>query len=305
MDDEQMTGGTETCILIAGTVRRTPVAEIEIETPYYTGKVKAVCMDNPLYDVIIGNVPGVSDEDNTRLEAQAVVTRAQAKQQVKPIKPLKVIENLGEDVTREKLIALQGQDPSLAKFMKEAEQNQKVGRAEVYFKMKDGTLYRYCRNFEGREISQVVIPKGLRETVMTMAHDAVMSGHQGQKKTKDRIWREFWWPGFGSDVTRFCRSCDICQRTIAKGRVPSVPLGKMPIIDTPFDRVAVDLVGPIFPPTERGNKYILTMMDYATRYPEAVPLKDIQAKMVAEALLNMFTRVGVPKEIPSDQGSQF
>jgi len=65
------------------------------------------------------------------------------------------------------------------------------------------------------------------------------------------------------------------------------------------------LVGPIFPPTEKGNKYILTMMDYATRYPEAVPLKDIQAKMVAEALLNMFTRVGVPKEIPSDQGSQF
>jgi len=46
-------------------------------------------------------------------------------------------------------------------------------------------------------------------------------------------------------------------------------------------------------------------MDYATRYPEAVPLKDIQAEMVAEALVNMFTRVGVPKEISSDQGSQF
>jgi len=122
-----------------------------------------------------------------------------------------------------------------------------------------------------------------------------MSGHQGQKKTKDRIWREFWWPGCGAEVTRFCRACDICQRTIAKGRVPSVPLRKMPIIDTPFDRVAVHSVGPIFPPTERGNKYILTMMDYATRYPEAVPLKDIQAEMVAETLVNMFTRVGVTK----------
>ena len=106
-------------------------------------------------------------------------------------------------------------------------------------------------------------------------------------------------------MTRFCRSCDICQRTIAKGRVPSVPLRKMPVIDTPLERVAVDVVGPIFPPTERGNKYILTIMDYATRYPEAVPLKDIQAETVAEALVNMFTRVGVPKEILSDQGSQF
>jgi len=53
VNEDQMTGGTETCILIDGTVRRTPVAEIEIETRYYSGRVKAVCMENPLYDVIL------------------------------------------------------------------------------------------------------------------------------------------------------------------------------------------------------------------------------------------------------------
>jgi len=50
-----------------------------------------------------------------------------------------------------------------------------------------------------------------------MFHDAVMSGHQGSKKTKERIRREFWWPEFGAGIVRFYRSCDICQRTIAKG----------------------------------------------------------------------------------------
>jgi len=70
----------------------------------------------------------------------------------------------------------------------------------------------------------------------------------------------------------------------------------MPIIDTSFNRVADDLVRPIFPSTERRNKYILTMMDYVTRYPEAVPLKDIQDATVAETRLNMFTSLGVPKE---------
>jgi len=48
------------CILIDGTVRRTPVAEIYINTPYFTGTTNAVCMNNPLYDVIVGNVPGAT-----------------------------------------------------------------------------------------------------------------------------------------------------------------------------------------------------------------------------------------------------
>jgi len=112
-------------------------------------------------------------------------------------------------VTREKLITFPEQDASLTKVVKEAEQNQKVQRSYVYFKMNDGILYRCCKNFKGREIFQVVIPTGLGEKVMTMAHDAAMSGHQSQKKTKYRICWEFWWPGFGADVTRFCRSCGI------------------------------------------------------------------------------------------------
>jgi len=51
----------------------------------------------------------------------------------------------------------------------------------------------------------------------------------------------------------------------------------MPLIEMPFKRVAVDLVGPIAPVTDRGNRYILTMVDYATRCPEATALKSIEA----------------------------
>ena len=79
----------------------------------------------------------------------------------------------------------------------------------------------------------------------------------------------------------------------------------MPLIGTPFQRTAVDLIGPIHPPSECGHRYILTVVDYATRYPEAVPLKDIEAEKVAEALVGICTRVGLPKEILSDRGSQF
>ena len=304
--DEQWTGKEEICLLIDGTVRRAPVASVEIDTPFFSGLVTAVCMDEPLYDVIIGNISNAKDIEGQKKEPklQAVMTRAQVLKQTKPPRPLKVIESLGDDITRDKLIDLQQKDASLKKYMEKAEMNPSHKTTAEYYKMKNGILYRYCTDREGQEISQVVVPKGLKTKVMTMAHEAVMSGHQGIKKTQGRIWREFWWKGMMTDVVRFCKSCEVCQLTVSKGRVSKTPLGQMPIIDTPFERVAVDLVGPL-PASESGNRYILTMVDYATRYPEATPLKDIRTETVAEALVNMFARVGVPREILSDRGSQF
>ena len=82
-------------------------------------------------------------------------------------------------------------------------------------------------------------------------------------------------------------------------------MGKTPLIELPFKRVAVDLIGPIAPLTDRGNIYVLTMVDYATRYPEAISLKNIEAETVTQALVTMFSGVGIPEEIFSDQGSQF
>ncbi|XP_068213208.1 uncharacterized protein [Palaemon carinicauda] len=125
------------------------------------------------------------------------------------------------------------------------------------------------------------------------------------RRQRKKFLREFYWPGMGADITRFCRSCDICQKTISKGRVTKVPLEKLPIIDTPFKRVSVDIISKIHPPSEKGHQFILTMMDHASRYPDAVPLKNIDSESVAEALVDMFSRVGVPEEILSDLGTQF
>ena len=55
-------------------------------------------------------------------------------------------------------------------------------------------------------------------------------------------------------MARFCKSCDTCQRTIRKGRVTKVPLGKLPLIDTPYKRVSVQLVGPIEPRSDKKSR---------------------------------------------------
>ena len=107
------------------------------------------------------------------------------------------------------------------------------------------------------------------------------------------------------ESTELLSQWTIFDRTIQKGRITKVPLGKLPLIDTPFKRVAVDIVGPIEPRSERKSRYILTMIDYATRYPEAVALPGIETERVAEALVEMFSRVGIPDVMLTDCGSQF
>ena len=57
-------------------------------------------------------------------------------------------------------------------------------------------------------------------------------------------------------------------------------LKPLPVVGEPFRRVAMDLVVPL-QQAPRGNKYVLTLMDFATRYPEAILLKKIDARMLS------------------------
>ena len=66
----------------------------------------------------------------------------------------------------------------------------------------------------------------------------------------------------------------------------------------------MDIVGPL-PRSRSGNRYVLVICDYATRYPEAVAMRTIDAENVAEELVKLFARVGIPSEILTDQGSNF
>ena len=174
------------------------------------------------------------------------------------------------------------------------------------YEKRGGIRYRIRQRKDdvGDPRKQILVSKSLRERVMVVAHDSLFGGQLGVKKTEDRIQTNFVWPGLHEDVTSFCWSCDVCQKTVARSSVPRAPLGDMPLIDQPFKRVAIDLVGPIAPASNKGHRYILTLVDYETRYPKAVPLKNIDTETVAEALLDMCSRVGVPEEVLSNLGTQ-
>ena len=66
----------------------------------------------------------------------------------------------------------------------------------------------------------------------------------------------------------------------------------------------MDFIRPL-PRTSSGNQYVLVVMDYATHYPKAYPLRTCETHKVAEKLIDLFSRHGIPQEILTNQGAQF
>jgi len=155
------------------------------------------------------------------------------------------------------------------------------------------------------EADQLVIPKALRNKMLNLAHDIPAAGHLGFAKTQARMWSHVYWPHIWKDTLSYIRSCDRCQR-VGKGPKPApAPLIPLPVMSEPFKRIAIDIVGPLPICLKSNNRFILTIIDMASHYPEAIPLPDHTAKTVASALVGHFSRFGYPEEILSDQASDF
>ena len=76
------------------------------------------------------------------------------------------------------------------------------------------------------------------------------------------------------------------------------------MVTVPSERVCIDLVGP-FPKAKGGFQYLLTYIDMATRWPEAIPLRKTTTSIVITQLRNIFARNGFPTTLVSDNGPQF
>ena len=86
VSEEQFTGDFNVMLLIDNTARKVPIAKIDVDTPYFKGQVQAQCLADPIYDLVIGNVPGARAADDPAPswpdhieEANNLTARSQAK----------------------------------------------------------------------------------------------------------------------------------------------------------------------------------------------------------------------------------
>lgn len=200
------------------------------------------------------------------------------------------------------LRAEQRKDPELAEIFSTLETNKKSARAGEFFVDDEATLRRRTRpNQKGRAAGEtwerIVVPRSCVPKILKAFHDAPYSGHFGVRKTRRRLERYYFWFRMGQDIRAYCARCSSCLERKSPKHRKRAPLQQFPEVTRPFERTAMDIMGPL-PTTTQGNKYVLVFTDHLTKYAEVVALPDQTAETVARAFVDKIVlRHGVPRQL--------
>ena len=169
------------------------------------------------------------------------------------------------------------------------------------FIKEEGVLYRLWIE-DGRTFKCILVPQVLQDFMIILAHD--YSGHNGSRRTYNCLKRQYYWPGIRKQIFRHCKKCKEC--ILQNQGQPGKCFGHFDSPDLPMEFICMDLVGPIHPPSSRGNKYVLTVIDMLTGFTIAVPIKNKNAEAICEAYRdNVYCVFGGSSRMLTDNGSEF
>ena len=200
-----------------------------------------------------------------------------------------------ERVSPVELREMQLSDPTLEKARRLADQG------DERYTWERGLLLRQPLVPEGKKLIMVLDRN--RDEILHLFHSSPVAGHFGQERTMDIIRRSMDWPGLHVDVRKLCVSCPFCQK-VKPASTQYASLHSLPVISEPSSRIAMDIFGPLNR-TKKGNRYILVVIDYATKWPEAYAIPNTTSETVISCLLDLTSRLGTPSEILSDNGTNF
>ena len=169
--------------------------------------------------------------------------------------------------------------------------------------MKDDAMY--FKSPDNPERKRMLMPESFTKLVIAEAHEGFAGGHLGMRKTYAKVKARVWRPGLKRLVEEFVRTCCKCQKCKSLPKATRAPLQSIPV-GRRNQRLHIDFVGPINPPSRRGNRYIMVMEDAFTKWPEAWAMKTQRTSACAQVIVNEYvSRFGAPESMHSDQGANF
>lgn len=160
--------------------------------------------------------------------------------------------------------------------------------------------YESCQDDIGcyQYIWKEYVPNSHRSALIGQVHTDM--SHLGWSKCAKYIRRKFFWPRLLQDVEEQIKQCDVCRAAKSPARITRVPMGSSRCADVPFQMIAIDHWGPVTR-SNRGNTYLLVVIDIFSKYVLLHPGRDTKARGVVKFLEdNVFHPFGTPQVLISD-----
>ncbi|XP_062538064.1 uncharacterized protein K02A2.6-like [Armigeres subalbatus] len=141
--------------------------------------------------------------------------------------------------------------------------------------------------------NRLMIPDSFRQRILKQLH----RGHPGIERMKAIARSHVYWPRIDDHIADFVKRCESC---VTHSKTPSkVPLQSWPPAQSPWERIHIDIPGPI------NGLHFLIVVNAFTKWPEIRIVRSPITSAVTEFLDEVFARFGVPNVIVSDNGTQF
>ncbi|GJW52450.1 putative nucleotidyltransferase, ribonuclease H [Tanacetum coccineum] len=134
-------------------------------------------------------------------------------------------------------------------------------------------------------------------------HSGSTRGHHSAFDTERKVYQSrFYWPSIFKEAKDYVMKCDACQRLGNISSRSEMPQSNIQVCEV-FDIWGLDFMGPFS--DLRGNKYILVVVDYVSKWVKAQAFPTNDAHVVVKFLRGLFARLGVPRALISDRGTYF
>ena len=166
---------------------------------------------------------------------------------------------------------------------------------------KDGILWKLLEDNE--EVFQTtVLPKILIDPVLQLAHNS--AGHNGFQWVYLSIRQLYYWNNMKKDILHHCKQCAVCE----KFKIEHIKFKKLhfSMSNQLMEFICMNLIGEFHPPTSRGHRYALTVMDMLTGFVFCTPLQTKKAEEIVQKYLDtVYYRFSGSRKILSDNGTEF
>ena len=165
------------------------------------------------------------------------------------------------------------------------------------FTCEDGVLYR-----TDKENRLAYVPFIFRADLISNTHRSL--GHLGYQAIYEHMRKRYWFPEMESFIKNTVKTCIACQKVSNVKHAIQDELHPLPVVPA-FHRWSLDFIG-ILPETEEGNRWIITGIDHATKWPVARATKTASSEEVVRFVYEeILLRFGCPVEILTDRGANF